>query len=98
MVGVRLVPHRFDAFWNVDERVVVVGVDEGYRWLIFVVVVFLLGLWLVLNIKSWYNGEEMIVNGMEGVVEEGKENVESWINEFCLVVGLRCWMKWDELL
>ena len=40
-------------------------------------VVFLLGLWLVLNIKSWYNGEEMVVNGMEGVVEEGKENVES---------------------
>ena len=31
MVGVRLVTHRFDAFCNVDEGVVVVGVDEGYR-------------------------------------------------------------------
>ena len=40
-------------------------------------VVFLLGLWLVLNINSWYNGGGVVVNGMEGVVEEGKENVES---------------------
>ena len=40
----------------------------------------------------------MVVNGMEGVVEVEDEYVESWINVFCLVVGLRYWMKWDELL
>lgn len=35
---------------------------------------------------------------MERVVEVEEEDVESWINLFRLVVGLRCWMKWGECL
>ena len=35
---------------------------------------------------------------MERVVEEGKKDVESWINVFRLVVGLSFRMKSGELL
>ena len=66
--------------------------------MIFVVVIFFLGLWLVLTVYAWYNEEGMVVNRMEVVVEVEEEDVESLINICRLVVGLRCWMKWGELL
>ena len=66
--------------------------------MIFVVVIFFLGLWLVLTVYAWYNEEGMVVNRMEVVVEVEEEDVESLINIFRLVVGLRCWMKWGDLL
>ena len=50
VVGVRLVPHIFAAFCDVVEEVVVVGESRGFRWVVFVVVVFFFGLWLVLNV------------------------------------------------
>lgn len=50
VAGVRLVPHIFATFCDVGEGVVVVGVDGFCRRVIFVVVVFLFGLWLVLNV------------------------------------------------
>ena len=66
--------------------------------MIFVVVIFFLALWLVLTVYSWYNEEGMVVNRIEVVVEVEEEDVESLINIYRLVVGLRCWMKWGELL
>ena len=66
--------------------------------MIFVVIIFFLGLWLVLTVYAWYNEEGMVVNRMEVVVEVEEEDVESLINIFRLVVGLRCWIKWGELL
>ena len=50
VAGVRLVPHIFATFCDVGEGVVVVGVDGFCRRVIFVVVVFLFGLWLILNV------------------------------------------------
>ena len=50
MVDIKLLPHTFATFCDVDERVVIVGVSGGCRLLIFVVVVFLFGLSLVLNV------------------------------------------------
>ena len=37
--------------------------------MIFVVIIFFLGLWLVLTVYAWYNEEGMVVNRMEVVVE-----------------------------